>query len=246
MSVTRTLIKRELYRFFLTPVAYVFMVLFLILAGALTFFLGDLLGMNRADLSPFFQFLPWLFLLFVPALSMGLWAEERSKGTLELLLTLPLSTYQANRAKYFSVLIFLGLTLLLTFPFVVTIFYLGEPDFGVILSGYIGALLVGAQFAAIGLFCSSVTKNQVVAFVSAAAICFFFLVMGTPVVLTFFAGWAPGALMDFLGRLSLIASFENWTRGVFYLADVATVLIISALFVFLAAVMIERKKGSAL
>jgi ABC-2 type transport system permease protein len=164
---------------------------------------------------------------------MGLWSEERGRGTLELLLTLPLSTFRANCAKYFSVLAFLAITLFLTFPLVLTVFYLGDPDFGVILSGYVGAFLVGAQFAAMGLFCSSLTKNQVVAFVSAAAICFFFLVMGTPVVLTFFAGWAPGALMDFLGRLSLIASFENWTRGVFYLADVATVLIISMFLLIL-------------
>ncbi len=242
MSVTRTLIKRELYRFFLTPVAYVFMVLFFILSGALTFFLGDFLGANRADLNAFFQFLPWLFLLFIPALTMGLWSEERGRGTLELLLTLPLSTFRANCAKYFSVLVFLAVTLFLTFPLVLTVFYLGDPDFGVILSGYVGAFLVGAQFAAMGLFCSSLTKNQVVAFVSSAALCFFFLVMGTPVVLTSFAAWAPDGLMDFLSRLSLIAAFENWTRGVFYLGDVANVFIISALFVFLAAVMIEKKE----
>lgn len=242
MSVTRTLIKRELYRFFLTPVAYVFMGLFFVLSGALTFFLGDFLGANRADLNAFFQFLPWLFLLFIPALTMGLWSEERGRGTLELLLTLPLSTFRANCAKYFSVLAFLAVTLFLTFPLVLTVFYLGDPDFGVILSGYVGAFLVGAQFAAMGLFCSSLTKNQVVAFVSSAALCFFFLVMGTPLVLTFFAAWAPDGLMDFLSRLSLISAFENWTRGVFYLGDVVNVVIISALFVFLAAVMIEKKE----
>ncbi len=246
MSVTTTLIKRELYRFFLTPVAYVFMVLFFILSGALTFFLGDLLGANRADLNAFFQFLPWLFLLFIPALTMGLWSEERGRGTLELLLTLPLSAYQANWAKYYSVLIFLAVTLLLTFPFALTVFYLGDPDAGVIFSGYIGAFLVGAQFAAMGLFCSSLTKNQVVAFVSSSALCFFFLVMGTPVVLTFFASWAPEGLMDFLGRLSLISAFENWTRGVFYLGDVANVFIISALFVFFAALRVEKTKGATL
>jgi ABC-2 type transport system permease protein len=246
MSVTRTLVQRELYRFFLTPVAYVFMVLFLMLSGALTFFLGDLLGSNRADLNAFFQFLPWLFLLFIPALTMGLWSEERGRGTIELLLTLPLSAAQANRAKYYSVLIFLGIILLLTFPFVLTVFYLGEPDGGVMLSGYIGSFLLGAQFAAMGLFCSSLTKNQVVAFVSSAAVCFFFLVMGTPVVLTFFSSWAPEGVMDVLSRLSLISAFENWTRGVFYLGDVMGVVIISALFVFLAAVMIEKKKGVTL
>jgi ABC-2 type transport system permease protein len=212
----------------------------------LTFFLGDFLGANRADLNAFFQFLPWLFLLFIPALTMGLWSEERERGTLELLLTLPLSAHQANRAKYYSVLIFLAVTLLLTFPVVLTVFYLGDPDGDVIFSGYIGAFLVGAQFAAMGLFCSSLTKNQVVAFVSAAALCFFFLVMGTPLVLTFFASWAPNGLMDFFSRLSLISAFENWTRGVFYLGDVLGVFMISALFVFLAAVMIEKKKGATL
>ncbi|MFN7666880.1 MAG: Gldg family protein, partial [bacterium] len=242
MSVTMTLIKRELYRFFLTPVAYVFTVLFLILSGALTFFLGDILGNNRADLNAFFQYVPWLFLLFIPALTMGLWSEDRGRGTLELLLTLPLSTFQANCAKYFSVLIFIIITLLLTFPLVVTVFYLGNPDVGVILGGYLGAFLVGAQFAAIGLFCSSLTKNQVVGFVASAALCFFFLLVGTPVVLTFFASWAPEGVMEFLSRLSLIAAFENWTRGVFYLGDVVTVLIISSLFVFFACVMIEKKE----
>ena len=243
MSVTMTLIKRELYRFFLTPVAYVFMVLFFLLAGALTFFLGDFLGNNRADLNAFFQYVPWLFLLFIPALTMGLWSEERGRGTLELLLTLPLSTFQANAAKYFGVLIFILITLLLTFPFVLTVFYLGGPDAGVIFGGYIGAFLVGAQFAAIGLFCSGLTKNQVVAFVSSAALCFVFLLMGTPVVLSFFASWAPQGLMGLLSGLSLISAFEHWTRGVFYLGDVASVLIISGLFVFLAAAMIEKNKG---
>ncbi|MFM7631045.1 MAG: Gldg family protein, partial [Alphaproteobacteria bacterium] len=242
MPVTRTLIQRELYRFFLTPVAYVFMVLFLILSGAVTFFLGDLLGNNRADLSAFFQFVPWLFLLFIPSLTMGLWSEERGRGTLELLLTLPLSTHQANRAKYYSVLIFLAITLILTFLLILTVFYLGNPDAGVLFSGYIGAFLVGAQFAAMGLFCSSLTKNQVVAFVSSCALCLFFLIMGTPVVLGFFGSWAPDVVMDILSRLSLISAFENWTRGVFYLGDVVGVLVISTLFVFLAGVMIEKKE----
>ena len=219
------------------------MVLFLILSGALTFFLGDLLGANRADLRPFFQFLPWVFLLFIPSLTMGLWAEEKSKGTIELLLTLPISTAQANLAKYISVLIFMALTLLLTFPFVTTIAYLGDPDMLVIIGGYFGAFLVGCQFVAVGLFCSSVSRNQVVAFVLSSVICFAILVLGTPVIITFFTSWLPSTALDILGRLSLIAAFDNWSRGIFSLGDIVSVTAISAIFVISSAHIVDDKKA---
>ncbi|WP_254453554.1 ABC transporter permease [Siccirubricoccus sp. G192] len=184
--------RRELAAYFATPVAYVFIVIFLVLSGALTFTLGNFFARGQADLIPFFSFVPWLFLFLVPALTMRLWAEERRLGTIELLLTLPLPQWQAVLGKFLAAWAFCGIALALTFPLWITVNVLGEPDNGVILSGYIGCLLVAGAYLAVGAAVSALTRNQVVAFVLAVAICFVFTAAGSPVVGEFLDARIPG------------------------------------------------------
>ena len=169
-----TIAGRELAAYFATPVATVFIVIFLVLQGALTFNLGGFFDRGQADLNPFFTFIPWVFLLLVPAITMRLWAEERRLGTIELLLTLPITQTQAVLGKFLAAWAFCAIALLLTFPFVITVNVLGRPDNGVIASGYVGSLLVAGAFLSVGSALSALTRNQVIAFVLAVAVCFVF------------------------------------------------------------------------
>ncbi|MBT8112526.1 MAG: ABC transporter permease subunit, partial [Gammaproteobacteria bacterium] len=186
-----TIFKRELGSYFATPVAYVFIVIFLIMSGAMTFYLGNLYERGQADLSPFFQYHPWLYLFLVPAIGMRLWAEERKSGTIELLMTLPISVGQSVIGKFLAAWVFIGIALVLTFPIWITINYLGEPDNGVILAAYLGSFLMAGGFLAIGSCISAMTKNQVIAFIITVVICFLFLLAGSPLVLNFFKAWIP-------------------------------------------------------
>src|SRR4029077_15210611 len=186
-----TIAKRELGGYFATPVAVVFIVIFLALQGVLTFNLGNFFSRDQADLAPFFNFIPWVFLLLVPAITMRLWAEERRLGTIELLLTLPITQAQAVIGKFLAAWAFCIIALLLTFPFVITVNILGRPDNGVIASGYVGALLVAGAFLSVGSALSALTKNQVIAFVLAVAVCFIFAVASYPVVTDFLSRNTP-------------------------------------------------------
>ena len=190
MNVVWVLFRRELASYFITPVAYVFIVIFLALLGALTFFMGGFFDRGQADLAPFFAFHTWLYLLLVPAISMRLWSEERKTGTIELLLTLPISATQAVLAKFFASWVFTAIALVLTFPIVITVNYLGSPDNGVIAAGYIGSLVMAGAYLAIGACFSAASKNQVIAFVLAVMVSILFTVSGTPLVLYFISGWA--------------------------------------------------------
>ena len=165
-----TIYKRELGSYFATPVAYVFIVIFLIMSGAMTFYLGNLYERGQADLNPFFQYHPWLYLFLVPAIAMRLWAEERKSGSIELLMTLPISVGESVIGKYIAAWVFIGIALVLTFPIWITINYLGSPDNGVILAAYLGSFLMAGGFLAIGSCISAMTKNQVIAFVLAFVI----------------------------------------------------------------------------
>src|SRR6201999_1136382 len=176
MRNTWIVARRELGGYFATPVAAVFIVIFLALQGVLTFNLGNFFDRNQADLAPFFNFIPWVFLLLVPAITMRLWAEERRLGTIELLLTLPLTQFPAVIGKFLAAWAFCAIALLLTFPFVITVNILGSPDNGVIASGYVGSLLIAGAFLSVGAAMSAVTRNQVIAFVLAVAISFIFAV----------------------------------------------------------------------
>lgn len=243
MSATATLFRRELVSYFVTPVAYVFIVIFLALLGAMTFFLGGFFGRGEADLAPFFAFHPWLYLLLVPAISMRLWSDERKSGTIEMLLTLPVSPTQAVLAKFFAAWAFAGIALALTFPFWITVNYLGSPDNGVILAGYLGSLLMGGAYLAIGSCFSTVAKNQVIAFVLAVLVCLIFTVAGTPLVLEFVSGWAPRAVIDVVSGLSFIANFDAISKGVLDLANLFYFVSVIALFLFVNVILVNVLKA---
>ncbi len=205
--------KRELGSYVATPVAAVFIVIFLVIQGLLTFNLGGFFGRNQADLVAFFNFIPWVFLLLVPAITMRLWAEERRLGTIEMLLTLPLTQAQAVLGKFLAAWVFCIAALLLTFPFVITVNYLGSPDNGAILAGYVGAALLAGSFLAIGSAMSALTRNQVIAFVLGVAVCFLFAVTSYPVVTAFLSSAVP-ELAVLARRVSVVARFQGFVRGV--------------------------------
>lgn len=237
-----TVARRELAGYFATPVAYVFIVIFLMMAGALTFTLGGFFARGQADLGPFFTFVPWLFLFLVPALTMRLWAEERRLGTIELLLTLPLPQWQAVLGKFLAAWAFCAIALALTFPLVLTVNYLGAPDNGVIAAGYLGCLLVAGAYLAVGAAMSAMTKNQVIAFVLAVALCFLFAAAGSPIVTEFLSQRIP-LLADLARAVSLTERFNSLTRGVVALRDVVFFASFIGFFLFVNAVVIDHRKA---
>jgi ABC-2 type transport system permease protein len=214
------LTRRELRSYFVTPVAYVFLVIFLVLSGILTFYAGDFYDRGIADLQPFFVMHPWLYLILVPAVSMRLWAEEAKSGTLELLQTLPISSWQAMLGKFLAAWLFIGLALLLTFPIWITVNYLGSPDNGIIVAGYLGSWLMAGAFLAIGACLSTLTKSQVVAFILTAVVCVLLILAGQPEVLDFFQGALPRKLVNAVAHLSMLRHFEAIGRGVLDLRDI--------------------------
>jgi ABC-2 type transport system permease protein len=239
-----TIFRRELASYFATPLAYVFIVIFLVLAGALTFFLGDFFERGQADLQPFFSFHPWLYLVLIPALSMRLWAEERRSGTIELFLTLPITMMAAVLGKFLAAWAFAGIALVLTFPFWITVNYLGSPDNGVILASYIGSFLMAGAFLAIGACLSALSKNQVIAFVVTAAVCFVFTVSGSPIVLGFIQSWAPDALMRTIASFSFFTHFNAIARGVIDARDAVFFLSVIGVFLLANAVIVDLKKAA--
>jgi ABC-2 type transport system permease protein len=233
---------RELAGYFATPVAYVFIVIFLMLSGALTFTIGGFFQRGQADLGPFFTFIPWLFLFLVPALAMRLWAEERRLGTIELLLTLPLPQWQAVLGKFLAAWAFCAVALLLTFPLVLTVNYLGRPDNGVIAAGYIGCLLIAGAYLAVGAAMSAMTKNQVIAFVLGVAVCFVFAAAGSPVVTEFLSQRLP-VLAEIARALSVTERFSSMARGVIALRDVVFFASFMGFFLFVNAVVVDHRKA---
>lgn len=243
MRNTYFVFRRELAGYFATPVAYVFLVIFLAMAGAFTFYLGNFFERGQADLQSFFTFHPWLYLFLIPAISMRLWSEERKTGTIELFLTLPISLGEAVAGKFLAAWAFTGIALALTFPLWITVDFLGNPDNGTILAGYIGSFLMAGGFLAIGAAISAATKSQVIAFVVSAALCFVFTVSGAPIVLNFFAGWAPKAIVDAIASFSFLVHFNAIVRGVIDLRDLAFFASLIALFLFLNAIIVDMKKA---
>jgi len=243
MNTTLTIFRRELVSYFVTPVAYVFIVVFLALLGAMTFFLGGFFGRGQADLVPFFAFHTWLYLLLVPAISMRLWSDERKTGTIELLLTLPISPTQAVLAKFFAAWCFAAIAVALTFPIWITVNYLGDPDNGVIIAGYVGSLVMGGAFLAIGSCFSTASKNQVIAFVLAVIVSLIFTVAGTPLVLEFVTGWAPQGVIDVVAGLSFIANFDAISKGVLDLVNLVYLVSVMMLFLFINIVLVNILKA---
>jgi gliding motility-associated transport system permease protein len=244
MRETIAIIKRELAAYFSTPLAYVFIVIFLALSGAVTFYFGNFFDRGQADLQAFFSFHPWLYLFLIPAIGMRLWAEERKTGTLELLMTLPVSTGQAVAGKFLAAWLFAIIALALTFPLWITVNYLGDPDNWVILVGYIGSALMAGAFLAIGGFVSALTRNQVIAFVVTAAVCFLFIVSGLDIVTSAFKGWAPETVIEIVASLSFLTHFDSIARGVVNLRDVIYMGSVIGLFLFANVITIDLKKGA--
>lgn len=236
--------KRELGSYFGTPLAYVFIVIFLALTGALTFYLGGFLYTGQADLHPFFVYHPWLYLLLVPAVAMRLWAEERKTGTIENLMTLPVSTYEAVLGKFAAAWIFCGIALALTFPIWITVNFLGDPDNGVIVASYFASFLMAGSFLAIGSCMSALTKNQVIAFVIAATACFLFTMSGLDLVLNFFRGWAPEWLIDTVASLSFLTHFNAVTQGLIEARDIIFFVSLIAFWLFANVVLVDLKRAS--
>lgn len=243
MTQLPIIFKRELASYFATPLAYVFIVIFLVLSGVFTFYLGGFFESGQANLAPFFNFHPWLYLFLVPAIAMRLWAEERKSGSIELLMTLPITRFEAVTGKFFAAWVFAGLALLLTFPMIVTVNYLGEPDNGAIVTGYIGSWLLAGAYLAIGSCMSALAKNQVIAFILAVSVSFLFMVSGFPMVLDGFSGWAPQWLVDAVASLSFLTRFEAISKGVIDLRDLLYFLTLIAAWLAATAVVIDLKKA---
>ena len=244
MRNVTTIFKRELFSYFATPVAYVFIVIFLALMGALAFYVGGFFTSNQATLVSFFFYHPWLYLLLIPAISMRLWAEERKTGTVELLMTLPVSTTEAVLGKFLAAWAFAGIALALTFPMWISVNVLGDPDNGVILASYIGSLIMAGAFLAIGSCISAMTKNQVIAFIVAATVCFLFTMSGLELVLNFFRIWAPDVLIDTVASMSFLTHFRAIARGVIDFRDVVFFGSLIAFFLFANVVAVVAEKGT--
>ena len=244
MNPIGVVFRRELASYFATPVAYVFIVIFLILSGAFSFYLGGFFERGQAELADtFFSFHPWLYLFLIPAVSMRLWSEERKSGSIELLLTLPITMVQAVLGKFFAAWAFAGIALLLTFPIWITVNYLGSPDNGVIFASYLGSFLMAGAFLAIGSCISACTRNQVIAFILTVVVCFLFLLAGFPLVLNFFSAWAPQGLVDAIAGLSFLTHYASIDKGVIDLRDLIYFLLIIAFWLYASAVVIDLKKA---
>jgi ABC-2 type transport system permease protein len=237
------ILRRELASYFSTPLAVVVIVFFLFLANVFTFFLGSLYERGQADLVSLFRFLPWLYLLLCPAVSMRLWAEERRSGSIELLLTQPVTLWQAVVGKFLAAWVFVGVALVLTFPLWITVNYLGKPDNGVIFAAYLGSLFVAGGFLAVGSFTSTLTKNQLIAFLVAAGICFLLLLAGYPMTTVWFQSWAPQWVVDGIFALSFLGHFESIIKGVFDLRDILYFALVSIFFLLASATVLEAVKS---
>ena len=243
MNPMNAIIKRELQGYFSTPIAYVFIVIFLILSGVFAFYLGGLYERNQADLSPFFTFHPWLYLFLVPAVSMRMWSEERRSGNIELLMTLPVKQRDLVLGKFFSSWIFIAISLFFTFPIWLSINYLGNPDNGLIVASYIGSLLLAGSFLAIGSCISVANKNQVISFILTAVICFLFLLAGLPMVLDFFAAWLPQFLVDSIASTSFLSHYSSINKGVLDLGDMVYFGMVIAIWLFATSIVLDIKKA---
>ena len=243
MKQLPVIFKRELASYFSTPLAYVFILIFLVLSGVFTFYLGGFFESNQASLAPFFNFHPWLYLFLVPAIAMRLWAEERRSGSIELLMTLPVTRFEAVAGKFLAAWSFAGLALLLTFPMIITVNYLGEPDNGAIITGYLGSWLLAGAYLAVGSCMSALAKNQVIAFILAVAACFLFIVSGFPMLLDAFSGWAPQWLIDAVASLSFLIRFEAISKGVIDLRDLLYFLSFIVAWLAATALVVDLKKA---
>ena len=243
MSATLSVFRRELQGYFATPLAYVFIVIFLFASGLVTFFWGSWFEAGRADLRSFFAFHPWLYLFLIPAIAMRLWAEEFKTGTIELLMTLPISIPALVLGKFLAAWAFAASALALTFPMWLTAAYLGDPDHGVILAGYVGSLLMAGSYLAIGSCLSATTSNQVIAFVISVVLCFMLTISGLPIVTGVLSGILPTALSSAIASFSFLNRFDAITDGVIDLRDLIFFATIIGGFLTINVVLLDLRRA---
>jgi ABC-2 type transport system permease protein len=245
MKNIKTVFEREFKSYFDSPVAYVFLVAFLVLVGFMTFGVAMFYERRQADLTPFFFWHPWVYLLLIPASTMGLWADERRNGTIELLLTLPITLWEALIGKFLAAWAFIAIALGLTFPVVLTTAWLGDPDTGAVFCGYLGSLLLAGAATAIGVFASSLSRSQVIGFVTALALTFTLLIIGFDPVVNAVAGWGvPAALVNAVASCSLMSHFESLRRGVVDFGDIGYYVGVIVFMLAAAQVVTENRKAS--
>ncbi|MEO6024683.1 MAG: ABC transporter permease [Burkholderiales bacterium] len=242
-SNVKAIAKRELGAYFASPVAYVFIVIFLLLVGFFTFNVGQFFELGEASLTSFFYWHPWLYLFLVPAVGMRLWSEERRQGTMELLLTMPITTWQAILGKFLASWAFLAIALLLTFPIVLTVNYLGDPDNGIVFAGYIGSLLLAGAYLAISPMTSAMTRNQVVSFIVSVVICLFLIIAGFGPVTDSLTSWGSAGLVDTIASFSVITHFDPFQKGIVDIRDVIFFLSVIAFALFTTGLIIRAHRA---
>ncbi len=242
MSGFKAVFKRELKSYFTTPIAYVFLVVFLFFSGYLTFKNG-FFEIRQADMTAFFSNIPLLFAFLVPATTMRLWAEERKSGSIELLLTLPVTVTQAVLGKFFAAWVFLIIALSLTFPMVITVFFLGQPDLGLIITGYLGSVLMAGGFLAVGCFFSALSKNQVISFVLSVVACAVLIFAGVPTTMNYLSTFMPAGLVSAVETMSFESHFESIQKGVLEFKDVSYFIILIVGWVAACTVVLEERKA---
>ncbi|MGB7542363.1 MAG: ABC transporter permease [Burkholderiales bacterium] len=242
-TAIKTIARRELSAYFESPVAYVFLVIFLLLSGFFTFTFGGFFERGEASLASFFNWMPWLFLFLVPAAGMRLWSEERRMGTIELLLTMPVTAWQAIIGKFLASWLFLAIALALTFPLVVTVNVLGDPDNGVIASGYVGALLLAGAYLAVSCVTSALTRNQVIAFIIAVVLCLLLILVGFSPVTDLLARWASPWLVESVAKFSVLAHYDGFQKGVLDSRDLIYFLSVIAFTLFATGVVIRNHRA---
>jgi len=243
MKAVWTIAKRELVAYFTSPVAYIFLVIFLLLTGFFTFTAGSFFERGEASLAAFFGWHPWLFLVLVPAVGMRVWAEERRSGTIELLLTMPIAPWQAIVAKFLASWAFLAVALLLTFPAVITVNLLGSPDNGIIVAGYLGSFLLAGTYLAITCMTSAMTRNQVVALILSVVICLFLILAGFNPVTDLLARWGSPAFVDTIAAFSVVTHFDGFQRGVIDARDLVFFLSVIGFALFATGVVIRGHRS---
>jgi ABC-2 type transport system permease protein len=236
--------RREFSGYFATPLATVFLVIFVALTGAFAFYVGNFFERGQADLVSFFSYHPWLYLLLVPAIAMRLWAEERKTGTIELLMTLPISPWEAILGKFLAAWAFIGVALLLTVLMWLTVNVLGSPDNGIILTSYLGSFLTAGAFLAIGSCISALTKNQVIAFIVSSLICFLMLMSGYELVLNAFRAWAPQIVVSAIQNLSFLTHYEDFTKGIISLPALVFYGSLIGFALFANKIILDQKKAA--
>jgi len=242
-AVIRTIVRRELAAYFESPVAYVFLVIFLLLAGFFTFGFGGFFERGEASLGAFFGWMPWLFLFLVPAVGMRLWSDERRLGTIELLLTLPVTSWQAILGKFFASWLFLAIALALTFPVVITVNVLGDPDNGVIACGYVGSLLLAGAYLALSCMTSALARSQVVSFIIAVMLCLILILAGFNPVTDLVARWATPSVVESIAGFSVLTHFDGLQKGVIDSRDVLYFLSVMAFALFTTDVIIRSHRA---